>query len=385
MTALRFNLIITYQRRTVPILGCSFSVPSPSRRVLVAVDVTYHIGSVVPRRGASSLRFLGDGVSLLWNISLQLYLLAKMTRVWAAVAAILPLLFPSETSAAPSVSRAPGVSAKNVAGGRTTSSKGECFEYDVDFPGSDLAVLLNIPSPADCMAICGEGQGCSFWTYSPSLSECYIKSGSAFVSRQDAAGLVSGPRLCEYTDKCFDYGYDYTGYDVAKVEQQVVSTVSECQSLCYMHQKCAFFSWKSATKACYLKTSEAPMGRFKDSEVISGPAACQGTSPPSPPSELPNRLVGDSTNCSLSGSEYKAHNAKVVQGVSSAPACQVLCRNSVECYYWTWGIESKICSLKDELAEKALVSDKTTLRMVSGEKRCIPTSHRESPYFTPSE
>lgn len=255
---------------------------------------------------------------------------------------------------------------------------GECFEHDTDFPGHDLSVLKNVPSPKDCMTQCNGTRGCSFWTFNSSTSYCYLKTGGAFTSRTEASGLISGPRVCEYSDTCFDYGYDYNGYDIAKLEHELVSTAEECQSFCYTNPKCAFFSWKMSTLACYLKTSEAPMGRTVDSKIISGPSACRNMHPPaSPPLTNPDAVDPDQTTtppCSLASTEYKGHDVQVVQAIHSAPACQALCRNSPQCFFWTWDIENKTCSLKAESAKDSQVSDKTTLRKASGAKNCIPTT-----------
>lgn len=259
-----------------------------------------------------------------------------------------------------------------------TSGSSECFEYDTDFPGYDLSALKNVPSPADCMARCEEQRGCAFWSYNSQTSYCYLKVGGAFTSRREASGIISGPRLCEYSGKCFEYGYDYTGYDVAKYENQLVSTAEECQSLCYANPKCAFFSWKMSTLACYLKTSEAPMGRTLDASLVSGPSACRNKpSRPSPPSINPDSGDSDqptAQRCSLSSTEYKGNDVQVVPEVRSAPACQALCRKSSVCFFWTWDLDEKTCSLKDESAKDTQFSDKTTLRKASGAKTCIPTT-----------
>lgn len=75
-------------------------------------------------------------------------------------------------------------------------------------------------------------------------------------------------------------------------------------------------------------------------------------------------------------SDYVGNNVDEIETgeVTSPAACQNLCRNNDECYYWTWLRDSNHCYLKDANAISGRSNDVTSLGRYSGPKYCTTKS-----------
>lgn len=169
----------------------------------------------------------------------------------------------------------------------------------------------------------------------------------------------------------FTEGVDYAGYDVRRVEGHDVASAQVCQELCALEPKCAFFSYKTSTKDCYLKSSAAPVGRTADADVISGPRACSQAASDdlqNDSSDLPEK------SCAEGSVEYRGRDVAVNRNVRSAAYCQQLCESNTACFFWTWDKNRQTCYQKDEHAVDFRVTGRQTLGKVSGAKDCLPTN-----------
>lgn len=244
-----------------------------------------------------------------------------------------------------------------------SNNTGACFEYGVDYTGYDILTLSGVGSPSLCMESCAQSSDCAFWSWVSNTSICYLKSSVALINRNLNENAISGPKSCLVEGKCFSVGVDYAGYDISSVEDKDVASAKACQELCAREPQCAFFSYKTSTKGCYLKTSSAPFGSTDNSDVISGPREC--------PEEQDDLEVPDlpQESCAESSVEFRGPDISVTRNVRSAAYCQQLCASNDDCFYWTFDSNKQTCSQKDTGVR---TSGRQTLGKVSGEKDCIP-------------
>ncbi|EPT26742.1 PAN domain-containing protein [Toxoplasma gondii TgCatPRC2] len=249
-----------------------------------------------------------------------------------------------------------------------------CYELNVDFRSHDVEKVedAGIATPNLCQAMCAVSPSCYYWTWVPQTGSCYLKDQLAPQNRvQDdtAKGMVSGPKTCGPSPTiCLEYGVDYVGYDIEKVETGGVQYAQECQRLCYEKEGCYFFSWVSETRNCYLKGPAALTGRKLDSTtvgIVSGPKTCGSIIQPLPPS---------SGSCYESGVDYTGFDVEKLETTSkiSPQHCQMACFQHAQCFYWTWTptSEGNFCYLKSNLAPIGKRRTPETQSFVSGPKRC---------------
>ena len=81
-------------------------------------------------------------------------------------------------------------------------------------------------------------------------------------------------------DACFEIDINFVGNDINADQSDkdygsgagIRNSVRECQELCQSRAECNVFTYKTVSKACWLKRNE-PMKLFQ-SGVISGPKFC---------------------------------------------------------------------------------------------------------------
>lgn len=258
---------------------------------------------------------------------------------------------------------------------------GSCYEYNIDYNGYDILTLSGVDSPSLCQDACLQTYACAFWTWSAPNDICYLKSRKALLGRQETENVISGPKTCFSRYTCYSEGVDYVGYDLQRIEGQGVQSPQACQALCVQNPQCAFFSYKQANRACYLKHSGAAGGRSVDPDVISGPRVCPDNS-----DDDDNRRnadgskVTEGTNapalpghyCAEGSVEYKGKDVELKKNIRSASHCQQLCYANNSCFFWTWDKNKFTCNLKGSEAADNKVAGRHTIGKVSGAKDCLP-------------
>ncbi|PHJ15206.1 pan domain-containing protein, partial [Cystoisospora suis] len=97
------------------------------------------------------------------------------------------------------------ISSKWLLAEAATAQTTPCFEVGVDYEGYDVQKFEDgsIPSAGACQEMCQRRKDCSYFSFVPETSSCYIKDAYALQGRkQDAttAGVVSGPKFCTTPD-----------------------------------------------------------------------------------------------------------------------------------------------------------------------------------------
>ena len=152
----------------------------------------------------------------------------------------------------------------------------------------------------------------------------------------------------KYLDDCFDFGFDYLGYDV--MEQSGIQDFLDCQKLCQENGKCLY--WSSHSGKCWLKYSNAGSTVSDIENVVSGPKYCKD-------------------ECFDFGFDYPGHDIIEHAGIQHFLDCQKLCQENEICQYWT--SHSGICYLKQSNVDKTTSYKENC---VSGPQHC-PISHRQ--------
>lgn len=163
-------------------------------------------------------------------------------------------------------------------------------------------------------------------------------------------GLYVAPAAANSASACFEYGMDYTGYDILTLSG--VDSPSLCMESCTQSSDCMFWSWSSETNTCYLKSSNALLGRKGAENVVSGPRSC---------------LVEE--GCFSHGVDYVGYDVSRVEGhdVASAQMCQELCVLEPRCAFFSYKISTRDCYLKSSAAFGSHNEDDD---VISGPKVC---------------
>ncbi|PHJ15965.1 pan domain-containing protein [Cystoisospora suis] len=249
----------------------------------------------------------------------------------------------------------------------SAAADSSCFETGIDYFGNDVEMIRDgsVTTAEECQRRCQANMSCGYFTFFVHNNHCYLKSLAALSQRRPANDRrVSGPRNCS----CLEMGIDYVGNDVEDVQAQ---TPMECQKLCQGLDACHYFTFYPNRKRCYLKNASAKEGRTSGDGTIphvSGPKTCELTPPeePSASSDPPN-------GCFEEGVDYYAHDVKQIQNgsVKTLEACQALCQEREDCYYFTYDRRGHNCYLKKASAPQGRRTGNEHL--VSGPKTCPPT------------
>ncbi|CDJ43801.1 PAN domain-containing protein, putative, partial [Eimeria tenella] len=167
-------------------------------------------------------------------------------------------------------------------------------------------------------------------------------------------GAPGGPRSME----CFEYGYDYFGWDLREVGG--VASPSACMQECQSLKGCGFWSYNSFTRSCYLKSVGALVERRAAPGVVSGPRQC---------SFLSSSSSSSSSSCFEVGVDYPGHDVEKVEGrlVMNPLDCQRLCAGRPDCAFFSWKFSTRACYLKASAAPLARREDPD---VTSGPRAC---------------
>lgn len=205
----------------------------------------------------------------------------------------------------------------------------------------------------DCQLICLMQQGCSHWTLDTIASVCTLWSSfAAYTKGTGTYSLVSGPVLCESEQVCFEEG-DFAGYDIEKIETGEVRSPSECLDRCRANNECHFWTWVADTKFCYLKSSDAVLGKKSDLTSLgmySGPKKCSIT-------------YG---GCVKLNAIYQGTRIMEMPQPDYI-ACAAACKSAPNCAYWNYFSDHKHCQLQ---APGASVRYETLGGTLSGTRYC---------------
>lgn len=152
------------------------------------------------------------------------------------------------------------------------------------------------------------------------------------------------------SSSCFEYGVDYTGYDILTLSG--VSNPTLCFESCGQSVECGYWSYDSGTSICYLKSNAALLGRTAKENIISGPRSC---------------LTG--SQCFSEGTDYVGYDLKRIEGeeVASAKACQERCVAEPQCAFFSYKKSTQGCYLKSAAAPVGRSLDED---VISGPRVC---------------
>jgi len=130
------------------------------------------------------------------------------------------------------------------------------------------------------------------------------------------------------TKDCFTYDVDSVGNDIESKSD--ISSVHECQKLCYRKEDCKYFLFgeTSSEGTCWLKTDR--VATFTTlSGLVFGPKTC---------------------DCFNYNVDSAGHDLEKKVGIPSIHACQELCKGNSDCNYFLFGYtaEEGTCWLKKE-------------------------------------
>ena len=135
---------------------------------------------------------------------------------------------------------------------------------------------------------------------------------------------------------------DFNGNDLVDSNGYVtgqVSTVEQCQDLCFQNPICTHFTFSSGT--CYLKRST---GQFNEI-AVTGPSCGFIRGRSSQVDGVPfNTNVVWNTGCDFSGGDIANQQ---ITGVNYPDVCGNLCLNTAGCTSFTWNGNNGICFLKN--------------------------------------
>ncbi|KAL8429715.1 hypothetical protein Efla_001150 [Eimeria flavescens] len=160
------------------------------------------------------------------------------------------------------------------------------------------------------------------------------------------------------TSSCFEYGVDYSGYDILTLSG--VSGPLLCQESCAQSADCGYWSFDTETNMCYLKSDAALLGRVSKAKIVSGPRSC---------------LTQD--GCFADGVDYVGYDLKRIEGaeLGSAEACQALCQQQAQCAFFSYKKSIQGCYLKSAAAPIGRTVDADVIsgpRVCSGQPENVP-------------
>ena len=114
----------------------------------------------------------------------------------------------------------------------------------------------------------------------------------------------------------------------------------ECQGACQARLNCSHWTWNSATRTCWLKSSD--QGRISRKGKVSGPREYTEveilSDKDSALVSTGSKRVRRAADCFDVGFTYPGQGMKdnMLEGVESPEACQIHCQSREGCKYWTW-------------------------------------------------
>ena len=76
----------------------------------------------------------------------------------------------------------------------------DCFQYEQDVVGYDIAKFFNVSSAFDCQRTCQIVDSCQFFTLDPIRGDCWLKHFPKEVTivpqNSSYEGAVFGPKYC---------------------------------------------------------------------------------------------------------------------------------------------------------------------------------------------
>lgn len=177
-------------------------------------------------------------------------------------------------------------------------------------------------------------------------NQLVLAVGAALLGvSQVQAGVASG-RSAE----CFEYGYDYNGYDIQQVP--FVASPAACMDECAAHRACGFWTYDPYARVCYLKSAGAFTERKPARGMVSGPRQCTF-----------------SPYCFEVGTDYFGYDIEKVEGryIMTPMDCQRLCQGNPECAFFSWKFSTHSCFLK---SSSAILNRREDPDVTSGPRNC---------------
>jgi len=195
----------------------------------------------------------------------------------------------------------------------TNGSDLSCFEIDIDYACNDVNDSSWQQTPQACQDRCAQVPECSFFTYYSDSGDCYLKSSDA--GRTLAVKATSGPKagcalfttvappspaasvvpemeMNASWQPCIQKDVDIAGSPISSCAERrsTQSSALACQAACVNSSFCEFFTWRSDTNNCFLKSSDE--GRMEGvTFAFSGPKVCPSTGFQPMPAPAPAPLL----------------------------------------------------------------------------------------------
>ncbi|KAL8442975.1 hypothetical protein Emed_007031 [Eimeria media] len=165
--------------------------------------------------------------------------------------------------------------------------------------------------------------------------------------------------------ECFEYGYDYNGFDIHRVP--FVVSPAACMEECLQYRGCSVFTYDTVSRMCHLKSLGAFTDRRASNNLVSGPRQCTFT-----------------PYCYDVGMDYYGQDVQKVEGryVMTPVDCQRLCSSNPQCAFFSWKLSTHACYLK---TSAALLNRREDPDVTSGPRACSTSSSSPSPEDYPTE
>lgn len=150
--------------------------------------------------------------------------------------------------------------------------------------------------------------------------------------------------------QCFEYGYDYGGYDVQQIP--MIKSPAACMDECASYRGCGFWTYDTFSRICYLKSAGAFTERRPATGMVSGPRQCTFSS-----------------NCFEVGTDYYGYDIEKIEGryVMTPMDCQRLCQGNPQCAFFSWKFSTHSCFLK---SSSAILNRHEDPDVTSGPRTC---------------
>eukprot|EP01062_Namystynia_karyoxenos_P081706 TRINITY_DN9032_c0_g1_i7.p1 TRINITY_DN9032_c0_g1~~TRINITY_DN9032_c0_g1_i7.p1 ORF type:complete len:4691 (+),score=766.31 TRINITY_DN9032_c0_g1_i7:180-14252(+) len=196
----------------------------------------------------------------------------------------------------------------------------------------------------------------ALWMVQPTSAQ----TGAPFPGFPGPGG--PGPPPSSVDTSCFELDTDSVGNDMGQV---TAPDPSACQQVCFSDPSCKFFSFLTASGACYLKSSD--LGRSPYSGIVLGARECTATAACSETGV--NYHGNDCTNGPTNNGQWP--------NVNNAIICAQTCAHETCCLFWTWRSDTKNCWHKTSQNGRVASGVST-----SGPKNCPPAAYDTSCHLT---
>ncbi|OEH76588.1 micronemal protein 4 [Cyclospora cayetanensis] len=228
----------------------------------------------------------------------------------------------------------------------------ECLAVSKKFNGNGT-YLGTVPNAFICQVLCKGNPICQSFSWLKSTRDC-ISYGSG-PDLQDNEDAISGYKnSCSSSVKPTDYAGSCTVADISAIGTNIhylgnVHSIKQCNHFCLLNRGCAWFTFNSQSRWCYLKEFNGT-GYHDWRGDHTGPRLCD-------------------SSCLQKDIEVTGTPVATIYGVTQMLKCHFECSQNTTCMVWSWNPTTYDCSL---FGGDAPHSRRFAERFWSGPKEACP-------------